>query len=482
MSQYRNKAPHRLCSNQLKRMNFALKAHTRVNQALIHCSEECQLLQNVVDILIQVSDYGLAWIGVPEDDIKRSVRVVACAGVSKAYLEDLELSWGDGALGQGPIGRSLRGEGICLVHDLSTDPDCVPWRDAMARYRLRSLACFPLLAEDRIAATLAVYTRKQSIAAEEVELLAELAEDLAYGIRSIRARKQAEEERTAREQLETQLRRSQKLEAVGRLASAIAHEFNNLLTVIAGQTELLSLDMDGKHLERIQKVSAAARRAAELTRQLSSFSQQKARAPQLTTLNALIQGLSLNLDPATRGKVELKYQLCPDAWPLRIDGPQVEQVVKLLVATAVAAMPAGGCITIESANCDVSHHENAGRESMPQGRYVSLGVSYPGVTPRVRLVEPFFATKPLARGMGLRLAMIYELVKENQGVICAKSTTETGTCFRVHFPANEMQSETPASSGAGQVQAGEIAGYILVEDVPEVRKALESHITAPRAH
>jgi hypothetical protein len=97
---------------------------------------------------------------------------------------------------------------------------------------------------------------------------------------------------------------------------------------------------------------------------------------------------------------------------------------------------------------------------------------------RTRFVEPFFTTKPLARGMGLGLAMIYELVKENQGVICAQSTVKTGTCFRVYFPADEKQAEVAAPSSAEQPQTSETAGYLFVEDVPAVRHALENFMAA----
>ncbi|MDR3762495.1 MAG: GAF domain-containing protein [Acidobacteriota bacterium] len=426
--------------SRLERISVALRAYSKVSRALLHSSSEQELLQSIVGILNDAGDYGLVWIGVAEDNPQHSVRIVAAAGQERDYLASLPLSWGRNPLGFGPVGRCLRGEGICVSSDFLGDPSCMPWREMARLYDLRAIACLPLVFDSASHAVLTVYRKQEmGFAQQEINLLSELAEDVSLGVQAMRTRQLAEANLVARQQLDDQQSRNNKTEAVGQLSRAIAHEFNNLLTIISGQTELLSMDLNGKQLDRAQKVRNSVRRAADLTRHLSTFSQHEQLPPAETTLHALLNKVTPEVERMMRNGVHFASQCCESPWNVRISAPAVEQLIKLIASSAVDAMPAGGQLTIAIANCTLPGDPELPEGCVPPGRYAMLSVSdtgngaYPGI--RSRLMEPAFRTTPLERGMGLTLTLIHELAQENGGIVCVRSTPETGTCFRVYFAA-----------------------------------------------
>lgn len=433
--------------SRLERVSVALRAYSKINHALIQSATEDELLRSVAEILNEAGDYGLVWIGVAEDNPQRTVRIVVAAGAAQGYVRELPLSWEAGPLGMGPVGRCLRGEGICVSQDFLHDPNCAPWRNLAKTYDLHAAVCFPLSFDDATRAVLTVYRRRRpGFAAAEIKLLAKLAEDVAFGVRSLRRRRKEEIAREARRHMEEQTQHAGKTESVGRLSGAIAHEFNNLLTIISGQTELLSMDLKGKQLDRAQKVRSSVRRAADLTRQLSSFSQQKRHPRRETDLRVLLDGLSPELQRLLKNGVRLTCQSCPEPWSVRIDHVQVEYIIKLMVASAMDAMPGGGNLSVIVANCSLPGDPDIPEECVPAGRYTMLCITdtgngvYPGL--RTRLVEPVFRPTPLERSMGLTLTMIHEVVHENAGILCLRSTPESGTCIRIYFPALAPAEET----------------------------------------
>jgi two-component system, cell cycle sensor histidine kinase and response regulator CckA len=263
---------------------------------------------------------------------------------------------------------------------------------------------------------------------------------------------------TARKELEEQLRQSQKMEAVGRLAGGIAHDFNNLLTAIKGYGEFLLADLPenaGTHRDA-QEIVAAADRAATLTRQLLAFSRRQTLAPQALYLNTVVKELEGLLRRLIGEQVELVVELGEEVLPVRADRGQLEQVVMNLAVNARDAMPDGGRLTIAT-----------------QSRYgsVELAVRDSGVgmaaEVRSHLFEPFFTTKEPGKGTGLGLATVYGIVEQSGGTIEVKSAPGRGSTFTIVLPAiaETLRAPEPAPvpplASAGRV--------LLVEDEDLVR-------------
>jgi signal transduction histidine kinase len=246
-------------------------------------------------------------------------------------------------------------------------------------------------------------------------------------------------------QLEESLQQAQKMEAVGRLAGGIAHDFNNLLTIILGYSEMLMTrdDMPEQVLQDTNEIVKAARSAAALTRQLLAFSRRSMLEPRDISLNDVVGQVHSLLERLIGEDITMRIRLAHDLKPVRADPGHLEQVVMNLAVNARDAMPAGGQLTIETANVAVDA-ENAGEHpgSRP-GAHAMVAVSDTGVgmdaAVKARLFEPFFTTKELGKGTGLGLATVYGAVKQSGGSISVESEPGRGTTFRILLPVAASQ-------------------------------------------
>jgi PAS domain S-box-containing protein len=259
---------------------------------------------------------------------------------------------------------------------------------------------------------------------------------------------------TARRILEAQYRQAQKMEAVGRLAGGVAHDFNNMLTVILGYCDLVTADLEAgdRRGEDVAEIQKAGQRAAGLTRQLLAFSRQQIIAPTLLDLNRIVEDFRAMLERLIGEDVRVVLALAPDLGLVTADRGQVEQIVMNLAVNARDAMPKGGTLTIETANVELAAQHANTRLAVTPGRYVGLTVrdTGTGMTAEVqsRLFEPFFTTKEPGRGTGLGLATVYGIVTQSGGNVAVHSEVPNGTAVTVYFPraeAVEMVSETPAA-------------------------------------
>lgn len=238
-----------------------------------------------------------------------------------------------------------------------------------------------------------------------------------------------------RRRLEQMLAQTQKLEAVGRLASGIAHDFNNLLTAIAGYADFLmeEFDVGTRPYADAREISNAAERAARLTRQLLIFSRSKTIQPQIVELNALVSDLEGLLRRLIGENIEVESKLGHGLWHVRADPGQLEQVVTNLVINSRDAMPKGGQLSIETRN--VVLEEGWGDLV---GEFVSLSVSDTGEgmddETRGRALEPFFTTKAPGQGTGLGLATVYGIVEQAGGTVTLYSEVGVGTTVKLYLP------------------------------------------------
>ena len=277
---------------------------------------------------------------------------------------------------------------------------------------------------------------------------------------------------------EEQLRHAQKLEAVGRLAGGVAHDFNNILSVILSYADMISDDLaPGEPLRKdVEEIRTAAMRATDLTRQLLAFSRQQRLEPRVLNLNAVLASMERMLARLLGADVELTVLPGSGVWDAMVDPGQVEQVVMNLAVNARDAMPAGGKLTIATANAyldDVYARDHLGVEA---GHYVMLSVSDTGIGMdaeiQSRIFEPFFTTKALGKGTGLGLATVYGIVKQSGGHIWVYSEPGRGTTFKVYFPRASGDSAGPSAesdpAGIKRVTAASET-ILLVEDEEQIR-------------
>jgi two-component system cell cycle sensor histidine kinase/response regulator CckA len=286
---------------------------------------------------------------------------------------------------------------------------------------------------------------------------------------------------TERKQLELQLLHAQKMEAVGRLAGGVAHDFNNALSVILGYTELLMRDAGEAQRGKLEQILKATQRAAGLTRQLLAFSRRQTIAPLVLDLNALLSDLEKMLRRLIGEDIELAIVTGPDLGKVRADPGQLEQVVMNLCVNARDAMPGGGQLSIQTANAEMAAGQVARQEPIAPGRYVMLAVSDAGCGMAremlSKIFEPFFTTKLQGSGTGLGLAMVYGIVKQAGGHVWVRSEVGRGTTFEVYLPRVDG-TEMPVPQEAVLPSKG-WETVLLVEDESALRtlarEILEGH-------
>ncbi len=277
-----------------------------------------------------------------------------------------------------------------------------------------------------------------------------------------------------RKQLEEQLRQSQKMEAVGQLAGGVAHDFNNMLTIITGHGDLLaettSLSEDQR--QSIEQIRLAAKRAASLTTKLLAFSRRQMLHPKVLDLNAVVTSMEQMLRPLLDVNIELVPLLNQSLGHVKADPTQLEQVIINLAMNAQDAMPEGGRLTLETDNVELDEAQAKQHIEARVGQHVMLAASDTGIgmdaNTLAHIFEPFFTTKPKAKGTGLGLSTVYGIVKQSGGFICVESVPRRGTSFKIYLPRVEApldtdQSETPPT---GMVRGSETV--LIAEDEPGV--------------
>jgi two-component system, cell cycle sensor histidine kinase and response regulator CckA len=277
---------------------------------------------------------------------------------------------------------------------------------------------------------------------------------------------------TARRLLEAEVRQSQKMEAVGRLAGGIAHDFNNALTIISACTSLME-QCPGEDVSRYAKsIKKAVERSAGMTRQLLAFSRRQVLQAKPLDLNCQLGEVQKMLGFLIGEDVEIVMDLAPHLWPVKADPSQFEQVVFNLAVNARDAMPCGGSILIQTSNMRVMAGQvTQDGAPVPAGEYVLLVLSDTGhgmeAATLSRAFEPFFTTKEEGKGTGLGLATVYGIVKQSNGYISVQSEPGAGTTFRILLP-RIMGAVNGAESLAGSPHSAN-ATVLLVEDEEPVR-------------
>ncbi len=259
-----------------------------------------------------------------------------------------------------------------------------------------------------------------------------------------------------RAKLEQQLQQAQRMEAIGRLAGGVAHDFNNILTAILGNVELAQLGLEQGELEteelqdELQHIEQSAQRAASLTRQLLAFSRRQVTQPQVLDLNRTIGNMEKMLRRLLAEDISFEFVPGHDLMSVRMDPGQVEQIIMNLAVNAGDAMPKGGSLTIETSNVQIDGGYARVHADTQPGAYVRIAVADTGcgmdAETQERIWEPFFTTKAVGQGTGLGLATVYGIVKQVGGHVMVYSEPGHGSTFKIYLPAHR-EVHAVASSG-----------------------------------
>ena len=276
--------------------------------------------------------------------------------------------------------------------------------------------------------------------------------------------------------MEEQLRQSQKMEAIGRLAGGIAHDFNNMMTAIIGYSEMLKMDKsltrDSK--QKIEEILKSAERIANLTQQILAFSRKQTLQPRIISINRLISETEEMLCRLIGEDIELETRLEPELWRVKADQSQIEQVIMNLSVNARDAMPDGGKLIIETKNVHIDVNNLEEPEGADIGDYVLLSESDTGYgldeEAKEHIFEPFFTTKEVGKGTGLGLSTVYGIVKQSGGYITVDSEVDKGTIFNIYLPRVKRKDEDYTEEVVLTESERGTETILVVEDEDVVKK------------
>jgi PAS domain S-box-containing protein len=280
---------------------------------------------------------------------------------------------------------------------------------------------------------------------------------------------------TERIKLEQQLRHSQKMDAIGQLTGGVAHDFNNILTVITGTIEILAEGVAGDPnlTEIAQLIDEAAQRGAQLTAQLLAFARKQPLQPRQINPNSLLQETTKLLKPLLGENIEMATMLDESAWSAMVDPTQLSTALINLAVNARDAMPDGGKLTLETHNAVLDDSYARAHNEVQAGNYVMVAVSDTGSgmsdSIKDKIFEPFFSTKDIGKGTGLGLSMVYGFVKQSGGHIKVYSEEGSGTTIKLYLPRAGEQAQTSPAIAASAEIAGGTETILVVEDDTLVR-------------
>ncbi|MDQ1330600.1 MAG: hypothetical protein QG578_864, partial [Thermodesulfobacteriota bacterium] len=296
-------------------------------------------------------------------------------------------------------------------------------------------------------------------------------------LRDITEIRRAEAEK---KKLEEQYRQAQKMEAIGQLAGGVAHDFNNMLNIILGyaQMALIKIEKSGQINAELQEIMGAARRSADLVKQLLAFARKQTIAPKELDLNVTIEGMLNMLRKLIGEDIDLLWMPAENLWPVKMDPVQVDQIMANLAVNARDSISGVGKITIETGNVEFDDSYCIQHDGFIPGQYAMLAVSDNGCgmdkETRDKIYEPFFTTKESGKGTGMGLATVYGIVKQNNGFINVYSEPGKGTTFKIYMPRcrdEAMVTDEP------RLEAGQLNGtetVLLVEDDEVLLKMAET--------
>ena len=295
---------------------------------------------------------------------------------------------------------------------------------------------------------------------------------------------QEKEHEQRRLTLENQLRQAQKIEAIGRLAGGVAHDFNNQLSVILGYADLIQQNhiSEEKRHAYVNQIIRAATQSRDITRQWLTFSRREEISPQVLDLNLLVKGIKKGLGRLIREDIRVEVRTNPHLWPIFMDSTQVDQILMNLIVNARDAIIGHGVVTIETDNITLDSDFTDQYPDFWPGEYVQLSVHDTGSGMSQEMLphifEPFYTTKEIGKGTGLGLATIYGIVSQNKGQVTVESELGSGSTFRIFLPRCQATVNKAAEPSAQPILPQYAGTILLVEDEDTVRQMAEDILTS----
>jgi signal transduction histidine kinase/HAMP domain-containing protein len=457
-------------ARQLARENAAMAEIGRIISSTLHIEEVYEGFSEEVKKIIPFDRIVVNFI----DPEKGAVRNVYMSG-EQIQDRSAELTYPLEGSGNAEMVRT-KSTLLIQTEDFDEYQDRFPMLLSTYQAGFRSIMNVPLFSKGKVIGGLLLRSRKPyAYTDKEVRLAERIGSQIAGAIANAQLYTELIDTENERVTLEEQFRQSQKMEAVGRLAGGVAHDFNNILTIIKGYGQLCLMKSPEKHSpeEDIAEILKAADRAADLTRQLLAFSRRQVMEMKVLDLNSLLMNLEKMLRRIIGEDVVLAMNLAGNLGRIKADPGQIEQVIINLAVNARDAMLSGGRLTIETADIVLDDDYVRSHVGMNPGHYVWLAVSDTGtgMTPEVkeRVFEPFFTTKENGKGTGLGLSMVYGIVKQSGGNVSVYSEPGHGSVFKIYLPRVEEEAiALVRRDEAGPMPRGDET-VLLVEDELSVR-------------
>lgn len=450
----------------LRKANRALRTLSQCIRSLIRAKNESELIKDVCRIVVDFGGFRLAWVGFAEDNREKSVRPVAHWGYDEGYLEALNITWAGGTKGRGPIGKAIRNGVPSVLQNIPTSPDYEPWREEALKRGYASLVAIPIKKEDKTFGILGICAAEpDAFDKDELGVLEELADDLAFGIITLRMRTEGKKLRAA-------LLQAQKMEAIGTLAGGIAHDFNNILGAIITCSEIAIEELSDNHSvhEDLAHILKAGLRGKALVKQILSFSRIGEQERQPVRLYSLVEECLKLLRASLPSTIDIRRDIPADAGSVLADPTQIQQVIINLCTNAAQAIGENvGVLDVNLTPVTLKTETAAEFLNLPAGPYLKLTVkdSGHGMTADVqeRIFDPFFTTRKESGGTGLGLSMVYGIIKRNGGAITVDSTPGRGTAFHVFLPRIDPVDAIACALPRGKVKGG-TERILVVDDDP----------------
>jgi signal transduction histidine kinase len=345
--------------------------------------------------------------------------------------------------GKGIAGWVAQHEEPLLVSDARKDPRFYTGIDEISGFETKSILCVPLKTKTKLIGVLEVINKEDGTAftEEDATLLSIFAYQAGMAIENARRYSELKERFEEEMQIQKSLGVSEKLRALGQMASGVAHDFNNLLMGIQGHTSLMLLNVDSSHphYQRLKKIEDSVEGGADLTKQLLDFARGEKYEVSPADLNNLI-GKSSQIFGRTKEELKILKKFQKDIWTVNVDQGQITQVLLNLYVNAWQAMPGGGELHLETENVTLEG-DDIKPFGLDPGNYVQISITDTGEgmdeETRQRIFDPFFTTKGIAIGTGLGLASTYGIIKNHRGIIDVHSEKDKGTTFHIYLPAAE---------------------------------------------
>ncbi len=467
---------HRELEAADRRHRRSLGVLSECSEALVRATNEETLLGAVCRIVVDAGGYRMCWVGFAEQDERKTVRPVAHAGHEDGYLALVDSVWADSERGLGPSGTAIRTGRPVVVGNVLEARDFDPWRSEAVKRGYVSLAALPLVAEGATLGVLSIYAAEPNAFDEdEMKLLSEIADNLAFGIAALRGR-------AARDKMTAQLMLADRMVSVGTLAAGVAHEINNPLAYLTAALDFLDREIEGigqklpaGRLDEVSQALAEAREGAgrvkHVVRDLKTFSRVEEERRSRIDLRPVIES-SINMafnEIKYRARLVKDYGRTP---PVLANEARLGQVFLNLLINAAQAIPEGH--SDEKEIRVVTRTDALGR-AVVEVRDTGSGIPSDVVE---RIFDPFFTTKPAGVGTGLGLSICRNIVTALGGEIVVESRVNEGTVFRVLLPAAPAPADDEASSRPAPQKQGRRGRVLVIDDEPGICTAVR-RVLAP---